>query len=343
MNNTNLFKHAPKELVTDAFLTWLFYFLDSKEIFQKEKKSFFNGILLRADDNDKSISEIKVNRQSKVKNGRIDLLLEFKLENKTQKILFENKTWTSTDKKQLQKYKEGFPNLYKYIYLKLAYVNHQEKQLTESLNYNYITSKLLANSLKSIAHLHPFIEHYLEYINHTFVDRINNFYDDIFENNRFKALEGGQSQEFLMDVLYASLTTELKYIKFKTGSSSGRPYTQLDIAKKENIYGTNWEFLFWRIDIRQKKFYIRLNQYAYIKKANNSEFNIKKKERLKLLREISSKIIIKHNLNPGKLSDSGVNESEIIIFFLIENEMNTLMKALHLFSIEMVDEYSKRF
>ena len=23
-DNTNLFKHAPKELVTDAFLTWLF-------------------------------------------------------------------------------------------------------------------------------------------------------------------------------------------------------------------------------------------------------------------------------------------------------------------------------
>ena len=63
MGNTNLFKHAPKELVTDAFLTWLFYYLDSKENFQKEKQFFFNNLLLRADDFDKSISEINVNLQ----------------------------------------------------------------------------------------------------------------------------------------------------------------------------------------------------------------------------------------------------------------------------------------
>ena len=120
MDNTNLFKHAPKELVTDAFLTWLFYFLDSNEKFQKYKQNFFNKLLLKADDIDKTVYEIKINRQSKVKNGRIDLLLEFKLENKTKKILFENKTWTSTNKNQLQKYKEGFPNLYKYYIFEIG-------------------------------------------------------------------------------------------------------------------------------------------------------------------------------------------------------------------------------
>jgi len=342
MDNTNLFTHAPKELVTDAFLTWLFYFLDSDEKFQKYKQDFFNKLLLRADDQGKTIYEINVNRQSKVKNGRIDLLLEFKLQNKTQKILFENKTWTSTNKNQLQKYKEGFPNLYKYIYLKLAYINYYERQLLKNLNYNFITSEMLSNSLNPIAHLHPFIQQYLDYINQIFVNHINSFKVKLFQNNNFNILWEGQSQEYLMDILYENLENKLSYLKFKTGSSSGRPWTELDIARKENVYGNNWEFLFWRIDIRKGKFYIRLNQYAYIKKSNNIEFKRKKKERLTLLREIASNINLKYNLKPGKLSNSGVNESEIIIFFLRENDLTKLMKILPLFSIEIVEEYNNK-
>lgn len=342
MDNTNLFKHAPKELVTDAFLTWLFYFLDSNEKFQKDKQDFFNKLLLRPDDLGKTIYAIEVNRQLKVKNGRIDLLLEFRLQNNTEKILFENKTWTSTSKSQLQKYKEGFPNLYKYIYLKLAYINYYKRQLLKNLDYNFITSEMLVNSLKQIAHLHPFIQQYMDYINQMFVKYINSFKVSLFENNNINILRDGQPQEYLMDILYENLENKLSYLKFKTGSSSGRPWTELDIARKENIYGNIWEFLFWRIDIRKGKFYIRLNQYAYIKETNNIEFKRKKKERLTLLREIASNINLNYSLKPGKLSNSGVNESEIIVFFLRENNMKKLMKILPLFSIEIVEEYNNR-
>ena len=132
----------------------------------------------------------------------------------------------------------------------------------------------------------------------------------------------------------------MTYLKYKTGSSSGRPWTELNIARKENVYGNNWEFLFWRIDIRKGKFYIRLNQYAYIIKANNTDFNRNKKERLKLLRKIASDIKSKYNLKAGKLSNSGVNESEIIIFFLQDNDMKTLVNEVYSFSLEMVNEYN---
>ena len=226
--------------------------------------------------------------------------------------------------------------------MKLAYINSYERQLLKNLGYNFITSEMLFNSLKLIVHLHPFIQQYLDYINHVFVNYINSFKINLIENKNFNILWNGQSQEYLMDILYENLENKLSYLKFKTGSSSGRPWTELDIARKENVYGNNFEFLFWRIDIRKGKFYIRLNQYAYIKKTKNIEFNRKKKKRLTLLREIASNINQKYDLKPGKLSNSGVNESEIIIFFLKENDMTKLMKTLPLFSIEIVEEYNNR-
>ncbi|MDF1698867.1 MAG: PD-(D/E)XK nuclease family protein [Saprospiraceae bacterium] len=340
MDNTNLFNHAPKELVTDAFLTWLFYFLDSQDEFQSYKQNFFKALFLKDEDHNKTISEIKVERQLKVKNGRIDLLVEFNLEKKEHKILFENKTWTSTNNDQLQLYKNGCPNLYKYIYLKLAYINNHECRLLKNHGFTSITSEELSNSLVPLAGLHPFIKQYLDYINHKFIQTIHNFEVDIFEKNKFEILRQGQAQEYLMDKLFVMRNENSSCLWFITGSSAGSPFTELYIAKKENIYGKTCEFLIWRIDYRSEKFCLRLNLYAYIKKQSNREFISKKKERLRLIREIASDISSKYNIKPGKLSNRGINANEITIFYFKDNDMDDLMKALPSFSSEIVKEYT---
>ncbi len=285
MDNTNLFIHAPKELVTDAFLTWLLYFLDSKVEYQKYKQQLFNELFLSKNDFKKNVSEIEVRRQVDVNGGRIDLLVEFNLDNAKQTILFENKTWTTTNQDQLQKYKEGLPNLYKYIYLKLAYLNYAERKLTEKVGYKPVTSKMLYDTLKNMSDLHPFINQYVTYIKETFVNYINGFHKAIFGKNRnedrYGILENHQAQQYLMDILYKDLDGKLNHLNFKTGSSSGRPWTQLDIARKEKVYENIEEFLFWRIDKRNGKYYIRLNQYAYIKNSNKPEFIEMKKRTIK--------------------------------------------------------------
>ena len=339
MDNLNLFNHAPKELVTDAFLTWLFYFLDSNQQYEKKKIEFFKDLFLKTNDFEKKLSNIKINRQEKtISGGRIDLILLFTLNGHQQKILFENKTWTSTSKKQLLSYKLDKPNLYKYIYLKLGYVNYFEKKLTSEIGYEIIDAFKLSNAISKIQTLHPIITQYYNFLNDRFTNYISSFKTKLFQNNDYSILNDGQAQQFLISELYKKLDNLLDHLEFKTGSSSGRPWTQLYIAKKNKIYGNIDEFIFWRIDIRENKYYIRLNQYAYI----NNEFKDLKKNRLNILREIALKLNSKYRLKSGNLTNKGLKESEIIIFFLKDNDIAHLMNSLPQFSLEFVKKYINR-
>lgn len=337
--NINLFKYAPKELVTDAFLTWLFYFIDSDLKYSNEKQILFNELILRQGDNNKPITKIKVVRQDKKKNGRSDIILYFNQNNIEKKVLFENKTWTTTSFNQLNGYKKDNPNFYRYFYLKLAYVNYYEKKLAKQCGYDVITSFSLSKTLKKIAHIHLFVRHYIEYIDETFVNYISKFSDKLLIKNNLDLLKDGQAQQYLIDILYQKLDNKLKYLKFENGSSFGRPWTELDIAKKDKVYGDIGEFIFWRIDIRSNKSYIRLNQYAYIGNKYKSE----KKSRLYELRELAKNISKKYNITQGKISNKGIKESEIIIFFLDVNKICNVIKILADFSIKFENKYQKDF
>lgn len=345
MDNTNLFKHATKELTTDAFITWLFYFLDSKETYNDAKHVFFNDLLLRPGDHNKVISDIKVSPQQRAgKNGRIDLLLEFKIDNKDEKILFENKTSSSTNRNQLTKYKKNYANLYKYIYLKLAYINIQEKRLTKELGYECITSEKLSNALKKITHLHLFIEQYHQYLNKKFVESINSFDDNLFKNKKFEILEEGQAQEYLRDILFQKLEGTLSRLKIETENNrDGIPYSKIEFALKENLYGGKNEYLYWRIGKLNHRFCLRLLQYARIRNSTNrAEFEKKKMERRSILRDITADVNKKYNLNASKPRDGGVNESEIINFFLLDNDINSLVDAFRNFTLEVEEAYNNK-
>lgn len=134
---TNIFFHATKELSTDAFLVWLIYFLDSKEKYSVYKQRFFDNLILRKEDCGKTVNNIELKRQE----NRVDVILNFTIANSDDKqtVLFENKTYTTFHDNQLLNYKKRYPNCYRYIYFKLAYINLNERKEVISHGYDIIS------------------------------------------------------------------------------------------------------------------------------------------------------------------------------------------------------------
>ena len=346
VDNTNLFKHSPKELVTDAFLTWLLYFLDSRDDLTDEKNSLFRSLFLKEKDKNKSISSIKISKQEKGKHGRPDVVLTFKLNNDVKKILFENKTWTSTTNKQLDGYRQDYGEIYSYFYLKLAYINIRDKILCEWNGYNIISSKALYYSIQNIKKHHPFIEQYSDFLKLTFVDKIDDLKNKIFKDGDFKAFKDMQGQHIFVSELYKRLAVfKADTLVFNSGSSFGRPWTGIELYKSKIKYKTGKiekeqkESIFWRVDKRAQKYYVRLNQYT--NNPPKDYLNIKK-ERLSKLRKISENLITEYDLLcKGKVSDRGKAESEIVIFFEDKNSINDLLHRLPKLSIDFIEEYKK--
>lgn len=341
MDNTNLFKHSPKELVTDAFITWLLYFLDSKENLKKQKIKVFNTLLLKKDDKNKIVDSIKIVKQKKGLHGRPDIVLSFNLNGEKKTILFENKTWTTTSKDQLNRYKKDYNNIYRYLYLKLAYVNIREQKLCENCGYDIITSEHLLETINELKDFHVIIKQYADYLNNAFVDKIKNLHYQLFTQDNFKTLKKAQGQEIFISHLYNALhEKQITDLKFKTGSSFGRPWTELYIYKKKVKYHKEKnaiEIISWRVDTRSSKYYVRLNQYTH--KPTKDYLPIKKK-RLKKLRNIAKKLIQEDKkLNYGKLSNRGKAQSEIAIFFEDKNSINYLLNILPSLSKKIIEKY----
>lgn len=148
-NKCNIFQYSPKELTTDAFFTWLFYFLDSDNAYSKAKQQFFRTFLLKEEDKTKNIENIKVFLQEEKRNGRTDLQVSFNFEKEKERqtILFENKTWSETSVGQLNGYKSDFPDMYK-----IAVWNVLSAILPSSLKMT-ATSKSKAATLTSLMNL----------------------------------------------------------------------------------------------------------------------------------------------------------------------------------------------
>ncbi|MNJ59441.1 hypothetical protein D3C77_551260 [compost metagenome] len=119
---------------------------------------------------------------------------------------------------------------------------------------------------------------------------------------------------------------------------NGTPWTQLDICRREGYYEGKNETLFWRVDSRAGRTYLRINQYAVIPK-DRPEIAAHKKQRLLALRELASDISADYDLKPGKLSNKGVKESEVIIFFFDDNPYAKLKEFLAEFTTKLQSRY----
>ena len=331
---TNIFFHAPKELTTDAFLVWLFYFLDSEEAYKAQKQTFFDSLILKKEDCGRAVDGIELKRQE----NNVDVLLTFRFEDndEQQMVLFEDKTWSMPHSGQLARYKEIYPDCYRYFYYKLAYVNSQEEQEVSRERYEIINAGMMSSVLGKMVGLHPLIKMYYEYITATFEKETNSFHERIFQKHDYDVLWSADAQKYLCDAIVENMTKQsVPYLEIRNGTSHGRPWTQIDIARKEDGY---WEGLFWRVDIRSGKFYIRLNQYA-----DPSEDEVAyKMRRLEILRKEANEFVATMPaLHPGKVEDRATKESEVLIFFLEDNDLNCIMEMLPKITHRMIEVFKE--
>lgn len=330
---TNIFFHAPKELTTDAFLVWLLYFLDSEEAYKAQKQMLFDSLILKKEDCGRAVGVIELKRQE----NNVDVLLKFRFEDNDEQhtVLFEDKTWSMPHSGQLARYREIYPDCYRYFYYKLAYVNSQEEQEVSRERYEIINAGMMSSALEKIVGLHPLIQMYYEYITVTFEKETNSYYERIFQKHDYDVLWSADAQKYLCDAIVENMTKQsVPYFEIRNGTSYGRPWTQIDIARKEDGY---WEGLFWRVDIRSGKFYIRLNQYA-----DPSEDEVAyKKHRLEILRrEANEFVATMPALHPGKVENRATKESEVLIFFLEDNDLDCLMDSLPKITHRMIEVFN---
>ncbi len=160
-------------------------------------------------------------------------------------------------------------------------------------------------------------------------------------NNEFYCLNEAQGQQYFLSELYRKLEKIPGInLNFKTGNNpDGRPWTEIDICNCISAFGNHDEAIFWRVDKRAGKNYIRLNQWSKIPKSLIPE----KMNRLVKLRYIANNILENFpNLKGGKVHNRGKEESEIVIFFISnkDNSLQDLIDFLPNFTKAFIKRYS---
>jgi len=331
MDKTNLFYHSPKELVTDGFLMWLFYLLDSDDTrYGMLKQKFFDSLVLKKSDCKKEVSSISVERQIAAGKGRMDILLGFVFtSDKTSKrhyVLFEDKVSSTTCENQLSKYKDYCDShynkngleMYDYFYLKLDYIDDRERDIAVKTGYRVVSNEDLVTALTTIKGCHVIVDHYLEYIKDCFfTDKkfIQEEVDNCFDG---KVFEYSSVQKYYMGQVLAILKDNGLSASMKIGSSFGLPWVELWLSEQDIAqYEGKKEALFWRIDRRSNVWHLRLSQYC----KYGDKFWNEKKIRLKKLRSAANNILKGNHpeLKPSTLSNRGKKGSDVIVLTFTDN------------------------
>jgi hypothetical protein len=338
----NIFKYSPKELSTDAFIKY--FFLWCQENNQTDKlRTLLLGKNERISNN---ISILGVETQVQIKKKKADLIISIELDGVLKKILFENKTYSTTSQYQLENYKQKLDvSIFKF--LKLGYINRGEKEICKITNYDVIDSKMFYETICAVSKTQTnlIIEQYKSYLHDSYVVLIDRFQHAYISGNIVKELSRSDAQiylaekiaeslgEFELDKVNLALDKDLYHIQ--QGSSSGRPWTEI-VFIEEGHYP---EAIFWRIDIRANKYYIRLNQYS-VSKDKTENFKSQKKDRLQAYRSFAKHYFDEFkSIKQGRLSNKGENEKEIIIFFIEENNFFELIEKIQLFTKEFKKSY----
>ncbi|RLA42943.1 MAG: hypothetical protein DRR42_22535 [Gammaproteobacteria bacterium] len=326
----NIFCYAPKELTTDAFLNWLFIELNDNQN-AKAARSFFYRMGL-SEKATCAISDIEVQRQVE----HTDLIVSYNMNGERRQALFENKTYSTFRENQLNDYKKKFPDFSYYKYLKLAFINFSERHSVYESGYEVIGAKTFYSALQQIDSKHYLIKQYLDFLEYEYILPLQKIESELCAQNSYSLFYEAQAQQFFLSTLYEELLGSVSYLFLETNyNPDGTPFTLLSIAKREDAYDANPEYLWWRIDMRSNKFYLRLNQWSGISASSWES----KQQNLESLRSITEKICSKYSLKLGKVINKGHKESEVIIFFFEENELLELSKILVSLSCEISQSY----
>lgn len=308
--DNNLFKHADKELVMDAFLCWLIQEAEENPNLSGFKEDFVGDFLqMNLDPTEHVI--LKADKQT----NNIDIIVNIETSKDKQFVIFENKMWSGASRKQLETYKKKYRNATKYIFFKLGYINSKDKEVSEDAGYIVKNAEQFKELLDNYADKHLFIKEFNEFLLKRFIEPQNEM-EKNYRQNKVEKLKNASFQQYVMDKIYEQLLKsdfERSALNFEVGANKGgSPWTQLTFSSKKNIYGENTkESLFFRIDRRAKKYYLRVNLYST---QEDDSWTLKQHRRNKL-REVANNVTEELRLNPGKVHNNAKYESEILIFF----------------------------
>jgi hypothetical protein len=340
MEKLNLFNYSPKELSLDAFLKYFILWSYESDNINKTKKLF-----LREEDWEEEVEDIKVKLQVSYGKKKADIVVYFKLKGTEELVVFENKTHSTTSTNQLESYKKD--GTYQYVYLKLGYINSREKTICKKSNYKTLNSSFLLNIVRSVNEPDEIIKQFKDYLENSYVD-VENQINESFDSGKIYYQFGNQDAQLLTLDKLGNSFGEFELDKTKLTAFSNKYHIQYS----SNTGGNPWselvfiectdktpEAVFWRIDKRDNRYYIRLNQYSYTKGQSESAKQ-EKTLRLKDLRNFSRDYFLeKENIKLGKLSNRGENEREILIFFMDENNFKSILEVIPEFSKAITKKY----
>lgn len=325
IEGNNLFKHSSKELAMDAFLCWLIKEAEENESLVGFQEKFIREFLEIEQHVINKIGALKAEKQK----NNVDVVVTIETNKGQLNVVFENKMWSTVHSNQLKRYQEKFNSAIKFIYLKLGYIHDRERAVVvdawSNVEYSIIDAESLYNFLSSYKDSHPFIKEFNEFLDDCFVTP-QKMLDEKFEQNKIEELKDASFQQFVMSKISIELLKngfDEEDILFKVGSNNdGSPWTQLNFSFLDNVYGDNGETLFFRIDRRSGRYYLRVNLYSRLGKDDWSL----KKERLLELREVAELISEDSNLKYGNVHDRARYETEVLILFF--NNINEIKKVV---------------
>ncbi|MBE9048749.1 PD-(D/E)XK nuclease family protein [Pleurocapsales cyanobacterium LEGE 10410] len=270
------------------------------------------------------IDTIPALKAEKQKNN-VDVLVTIETDKGQVDVIFENKMWSTVHGDQLKRYRQKFNRAIKFIYLKLGYIHDREREEVTKAGYSIINAEDLYRFLHGFDEVHQFIQEFNEYLDDWFVTP-QRMMDKKFEQNKIEELKDASFQQFVMGKVSIELLKngfDKEDILFKVGSNNdGSPWTQLNFSFLDKVYGEYGETLFFRIDRRSGRYYLRVNLYSRLGK---DDWPLKR-ERLFRLREVAKLISVDSNLKYGNVHDRARYETEVLILFF--NDTNEIKKVV---------------
>ena len=275
----NIFKYATSELSQDAVICWILSFYNDKnsKLYNLAEELLSSFVELETEDN-----KIEIKQQF----YKTDILIHFP--NTKKVVIIEDKTYTSEHDEQIAKYVEKISNSDKYkgckiyvVYFKTGFYYDNDKlveykcQNNKDNKFDGFTSihgEDFQKILQKYKNIDATLDMYIEYL-----DNLIGWYEshgkfDDVHNESFwdwNVAKEYIAQYKLMRTIFPEdkwdkKNKEEKYMIY-SGSSFGRPWTEMKILKGEN------HSVFWRIDTDNEGPYLSLRYYNWYDKDSETE------------------------------------------------------------------------
>ena len=283
--NNNLFKYATKELSQDAVICWILNWVNYP---QNELYSLGRELLDAINDEElNNWEEIKIYQQKK----KADIVVVIPSQKKI--IIIEDKVYSSEHDNQIETYKNEFEKLntqkeelgietdnpYRVltVYLKTGFFYDADKLVKANyiINGNKFYDIVSKPRYKGKSEI---LDCYVEYLSDLlgWYDK-NSYIPAKYEGGKVYCISREAYIQFLLmryifpEDLWDKDKKSVAY-RVYNGSSSGRPWTELDIAEPYTYSDSEDKYeLFWRIDTSTKGPYLSFRFYEVFDKCDESK------------------------------------------------------------------------